>query len=413
MVIGRLRRRPELSLQRQRLLLLVAGGFAWTLLITGRLLQLQVLEHEELHRRALGQQTSEIELPARRGSIRARGGEVLATSIRLTAIYAHPHLLADPAAAAAALAPALGRPLEQLRARLAAGGTFVYLRRGAPPAVVDAVRAAIRRAGLTRAVGMHPDSRRYYPHRALAAHVLGFVDGEERGRAGVEYFYDELIRGVPGKIHLLRDGTHRVLARQDAAVQPRPGRDLVLTLDWKLQFAAESALAKAVRDTGARGGTVVALEPRTGAVLALASQPTYNPNDRASEAFRNHQVNRAVAWQFEPGSVFKVITAAAALHEGVVDEDEPIDCHGGVLALTERIVIRDWRPGLGRTRATSGRSRSANGSRRPPTTPGCATSASARRPASTCRSRPPAGCCRRSVGPPVRRRPWRSARRSR
>ncbi len=348
MVIRSLCRDPAHSLQRQRLFLLLGVLMVWGLGIIGRLAYLQIGLHDWLRARADAQQTAVIAVPARRGDVLARGGQTLATSVELASIYAHPRLITNARGAAELLAPALDRSFESVYAALSSGRRFVYLARTAQPGTVERVRAAVSRGDLHRAVGMRPDSRRFYPHRSLAAHLIGFVDIDGRGQSGVERYYDDVIRGKPGSsLNTLKDGWNRVIGGRGPALEnPTWGNDLVLTIDWGLQYAAEAAIARAVRSKAARGGSIVAMDPRTGAIRAMASYPTFNANDRASASFRANQVNQVIDWRFEPGSVFKVITAAAALHEGVVHEEEEIDCEGGRYRVANH-TYKDWRLGFG------------------------------------------------------------------
>ncbi|MFW6198721.1 MAG: peptidoglycan D,D-transpeptidase FtsI family protein, partial [Acidobacteriota bacterium] len=345
MVIRSLRRDPGRSQKRGRTVVFLLGAAGWGLLLIARLLHLQVAIHEELVARAERQQTAVIELPARRGDIFARGGQRLATSVDLGSIYVHPHRLPDRDAAAALLAPALGTDAGSLSRRLDTRAPFIYLRRKALPETVAAVQRVVDEAGLQEAVGVHEEEKRYYPHRSLAAHVLGFVDLDNRGQAGIELAHDDAIRGEPGTLNTLKDGWNRIIAGRGGALEdPSRGDDVLMSLDWTLQYAAEEALERAVIDHRARGGSIVALDPRSGAVLAMASYPSFNPNVRDAALMRNSR-NHAIHVPFEPGSAFKVITASAALHEGVVDEEEEIDCEGGRFRVASH-TYRDWKFGF-------------------------------------------------------------------
>lgn len=346
MVIRSLRRNRARSTQRGRLFLLMAGVSIWGILLMGRLVHLQVTQHAELRARALDQQTDVIRIAAKRGDILARGGQTLATSIDLGSIYAHPYRIDDPARIAGLLAPVLEVPEQELEHTLASGKKFVWLRRKARPETLDAFRTVVSEHGLHRILGFHEEAKRYYPRRTLAAHVVGHVDIDNRGIAGVERFYDEAIRGQDGSLNTLKDGWNAVVGgRSRALEEPTRGQDIVLTIDWTLQYVAERALAEAVESKGATGGSALAMDPRTGEILAMASYPTFNPN-RFDFAMVDNATNRAISRPFEPGSVFKVITAAAALHEGVVTEDEPIDCHGGRYRVANH-TYSDWKYGFG------------------------------------------------------------------
>ncbi len=329
MVIRSLGRNHAHEAQRRRALLLLITASIWGVVLLARLTYLQLYLHDSLIERAASQQTRVIELAGRRGDILAHGGETLATSIQLGSVYAQPPKIADAWAAAKLLAPALELPAETVAELISRQRSFVYLRRKARPETTAEILRLVRGARLS-GIGVLPESKRYYPHRSLAAHVVGAVDIDNAGRFGIERHYDDLIAGQPGAFNSLRDGWRNVIGTRGALMEdPTRGHDLVLTIDWGLQYAAEEALRRAVLDKHASGGSIVAMDPRTGAVRAMASFPTLNLNDNNDPGFLAHARNNGVAFTFEPGSIFKVITAAAALHEGVVDENEPIDCEGG------------------------------------------------------------------------------------
>lgn len=344
MVIGRLQRNPARSVQRTRALATLAAISLWGAVVVGRLVQLQVYEHETLVERARQNRTMAIVLAGLRGDIFARGGELLATSIELYSIYAQRDEIDDPDRVAAILAPALGMGRVELRARLE-GERFTYLRRKAPPDVTAAVRALVDRHKLA-GINYLKESKRFYPHKSLAAQTIGAVNMENEGLFGIERAYEQWIAGAQGTHYAVRDGFGYVLGSRGAVMNsPTRGDDIVLTIDWGLQYAAEEALRAAVTQSEALGGVVVVMDPLTGDVLAIANFPTLDLNDNNSPDFRENQTNRAVSHAIEPGSVLKVITVAAVLHEGLVTEDELIDCQGGLLAVPGG-MIRDWKLGF-------------------------------------------------------------------
>jgi len=344
MVIGRLRRNPARSIQRTRTLVTLAALSLWGAVVVGRLVQLQVYEHETLVERARQNRTMAIELAGLRGDMFARGGELLATSIELHTIYADGGQIDDLESVATLLAPALGMDRAELRERLEGGG-FTFLRRKAPPEMTKAVRALVEKHQLS-GINYLKESKRFYPHKNLAAQVIGAVNMDNKGLFGIERGYEEWIAGEPGTHYAVQDGFGTVLGSRGAVMNnPTRGDDIVLTIDWGLQYAAEEALRAAVTRSEALGGMVVAMSPRTGDILAIANYPTLDLNDNNSPDFRENQTNRAVAHEIEPGSVLKVVTVAAALHEGLVNEDELIDCQGGILAVPGG-VIRDWKLGF-------------------------------------------------------------------
>lgn len=346
MVIHSLRKGDANSPQRTRVLALLAAIVLWSAVLLARLVNVQVTDHDWYVQAARRQHTAVIKLPAERGNILARDGQTLATSVPRYTIYAHPRQVGDPRRAAAILAPALQVPFEEIRRTLSRDVSFVYLRRTASPDVESAVREAVARTKL-QGIGMLADSKRYYPQRSLATHAVGLVDADNVGLTGIENYYDDVIRGQAGSLNTLKDGRRRLIGDRSWVLDhPTRGHDLTLTLDWTLQYAAETAIARAVVERQAAGGSIVAMDPHSGEILAMASYPTFNPNLRYSDPFRNNQRNQAVNWDFEPGSAFKVITAAAALHEGVVDENESIDCEGGQYRVADH-TYHDWKLGFG------------------------------------------------------------------
>jgi cell division protein FtsI (penicillin-binding protein 3) len=283
------------------------------LAITGRLVVLQVFDAGSLDQAAARQRLTVIDLPATRGRIFDRNLGDLALSVPARAIWADPRLVRDRKATAARLSRLLGIPKAELAGRLALKSHFVYLARRIPKQTGDRIQR-LRLPG----VFVEVDVARRYPSGGVAAQVLGFVDAEGNGVAGIEQQYDGLLRGHEGKIQLERDPQGRAIPQGRRSLEPAvPGTDLVLTIDQQLQYVTEQALARAVRDHKAKAGSVVVMSPRTGEVLAMANVPSFDPN-RIAGTKPEARKNRAIADVFEPGSTNKTITAAAALQHGVV-----------------------------------------------------------------------------------------------
>lgn len=334
-------------LQRRRLFLVLACAGLWTGLLLGRLGHLQIVLHDDLVERAREQHQYYADIPATRGQIFARDGSLLASSIEGRAIYVHPHLLADPDGVAEALAGPLQMSVEEVTRLVHRTQHLVYLRKFAPPEMVDAVLEVRKARDLYTSLGTHEASRRYYPNRQLAAHVLGFVDSENNGAAGIEYSLDKEIRGQDGRWMTLKDGGQTLidpdgLLRED----PIPGHDVFLTIDPVIQRSAETTLRRVVAERNAAGASAVVMDPRTGAVLALASYPTFNPNVHDAALVERSSNNSAVNHAYEPGSTFKIFTAAAGLRDNLVHEDELIDCQQGALRVANH-TYHDWRSGFG------------------------------------------------------------------
>ena len=192
--------------------------------------------------------------------------------------------------------------------------------------------------------GIQGETQRRYPNGTLAAHVLGSVDFSEAGNAGVEKALDAELRGEPGHMRLLTDVNRHGIDSQLAS-EPHPGVSVALTIDARLQFVAERELAAAVEKHRAVSGSAVVMDPHTGEILALASYPAYDPNIPPQPGETAARQNHAISVPFEPGSVFKVMTLSAALETTGLRPDSAIDCHGGVLRLSGR-VIHDSHTGL-------------------------------------------------------------------
>jgi cell division protein FtsI (penicillin-binding protein 3) len=329
----------------RRLKWLACFVFLWGAVIFYKLISLQVFQHDRYVRMARSQQERPLEIPAPRGAIYDRTGQALALSTPAISVRVNPLKLPDLEVASQILGAELHLDIPQLYATLKNAKDnrrgYLWVKRKAD--YEEATR--LRTLGLEW-VTFQRESQRHYPNGPLAAHLLGGVDFEEKGNAGIEKALDEDLRGEPGKFLLLTDVKRRGIESQLAA-EARPGTPITLSIDQRVQFVAERELAAAVEAKGAVSGSLVVMNPHNGDILAIASYPSYNPNvpparGAADPARRNH----AVGVPFEPGSVFKVITLAAALETTSLRPDSLIDCHGGVLRLPGR-VIHDAKLGMG------------------------------------------------------------------
>ena len=322
---------------KRRLIVAGAAFLAWSVAIEARLVYLQVVRHDDLSSRAARQRSRTIEAPASRGAILDRRGRVLAYSVDADSIYAVPTETSDPDAAAKALCAALGdcTPTEQqgISDRIRRGRAFAYVRRQVSPDEARRV-AALELEG----VGFIKETRRFYPNKDLAAHILGYVGIDNSGLNGIEAAYDSLIKGRPGTVLIQTDARRQVFSRIERP--PTAGATLELTIDRYLQHVAERELRTGVEENRAVSGSVVVMNPRTGEILALANWPTFNPN--AYRAFGPEaQRNRAVQDLYEPGSTFKIVTASAAFEERVVTPDDPIDVSAGQIRFGNRVITDD------------------------------------------------------------------------
>jgi cell division protein FtsI (penicillin-binding protein 3) len=316
-----------------RLLVAVMCVSCWTAVIEARLFWFQVVQHGTLVEKANAQQQDEVKAPARRGEILDRNGSVLAFSVDADSIVAVPSEVEDGPATARAICGVVGCTdvdLAAMTKRLQKRGAFAYVRRFVSP-------DEARRIGELKLPGINviPETKRYYPKLELASHVLGFVGTENKGLGGIEQAYDTLIRGRDGRIRLQSDARqHAVQSRIE--LEPTAGASLELTIDQYIQHIAERELKRGVLETRAAGGTAIVMDPRTGEILALANYPTFNPNvynESDPDAWRN----RAIQEIYEPGSTFKIVTASAAIEEGVLRPADMIDCSPG------HIMISGWR----------------------------------------------------------------------
>ena len=253
-----------------------------------------------------------VALPASRGTIYDRAGVELGLGERATTVYANPKQIQNPRAAALAVERTLGLDANRLYPLLAdRTHGFVYVERQADPAQA----AALKRLKL-QGFGFYPEEQRNYPQRSVAAQVLGYVGIDGNGLAGLELQFDPSLAGHAGKETIVKDPTGHVLDVQHELPE-RPGRDVFLTLDHSIQANAEEVLRATVRKWNAKSASAIVLDPRTGAVLAMAVQPGYDAN-RYPSAARDLQRNRTVTDTYEPGSTFKLITVAAALSTHLV-----------------------------------------------------------------------------------------------
>ena len=306
----------------RRLGVFLIGYLVLTAAIGWRLVTVQVVSADEYRALAEQQVQREVAVPARRGKIYDREGETLALSLPATSVYADPRAIAaaelDPTFIAADLEPLLDRSMGELMDALTRDTGFVYLGRQLPRAVGDQIRS-MRLPG----VGVLEEPQRRYPAGGLAAQVVGFAGLDGEGLAGVELWHDELLAGIPGALRQERaPGGVAISAAPQQVQPPVPGEDVVLTIDRAIQHNAERVLAEALDTRDAVGGSAVVADIGTGEILAMASAPSFQPDADDVDSYTRR--NRAVTDVFEPGSVNKAITLAAAVEEGVVDADETV-----------------------------------------------------------------------------------------
>ena len=326
-----------MSIHHRRLLQVFAVLAAWGVIVVGRLMQVQLVRHDHYVARAQRQQERTLALNPVRGSILDTRLRVLAESVAAESIYADPQAVPNARSVARALAKVegLGLSAREIEGKLKGDGSFAWIARQLPLEVAREVRA-LKLPGIY----FMEAHRRTYPRAMLAANVIGYVGVDGDGLAGIEHSFDDYVKGTPGKVTLLKDARKGVyLVGGDGANRPRDGQHVVLTIDSVIQFIAERALKNAVEKYRATGGSVIVMDPHSGDILAMASSPTFDPN-RFRAFSPAAWKNRSVQDAYEPGSTFKIITAAAGLEERVVTPSQFLDCGNGEITVAN-ITIRE------------------------------------------------------------------------
>jgi len=309
----------------------------WVCAIAGRLFVLQIVHHQEYVEKAQKQQQRTFEVAPRRGILYDRNLHELAMTVQADSIYAEPTEIDDKKEAARVLAAIVHTDSddgqtseEQILNRLNNGHNFAWVARRVSPEA----SAKVRSLGI-KGVYFQKEFERFYPDNEIAAQVLGYVGVDDTGLGGLEQKFEPQLHGVSGHMFMAVDARRRVLGSTER--EPEPGQNLVLTIDSNIQFLAERALDHAMERTQAANGTVVVQDVHTGQILALAIRPTFNPNlfrHTTPALLRNH----AVSDVYEPGSTFKLVAYSAALDQGVVKPDDPVDCQGGSITLAGRVI---------------------------------------------------------------------------
>ncbi|KAF6692308.1 penicillin-binding protein 2 [Pseudomonas sp. EKM23D] len=312
------------------LLALMVGAIAW------RIVDLQVVDRDFLIGQGDARSLRHIPIPAHRGLITDRNGEPLAVSTPVTTLWANAKELQVAKDRWPALATALGQDPKALTERLEAQANkeFIYLVRGLTPEQGQQV-LDLKIPGV---YGIE-EFRRFYPAGETTAHMVGFTDIDDHGREGVELAYDEWLAGVPGKRQVIKDRRGRLIKDVQVTKNAKAGKPLALSIDLRLQYLANRELRNAIIENGAKAGSLVIMDVKTGEILAMVNQPTYNPNNR-----RNLQPammrNRAMIDVFEPGSTMKAISMSAALETGRWKPSDKVEVYPGTLQLG-KYTIRD------------------------------------------------------------------------
>lgn len=312
------------------LLAIMVGAIAW------RIVDLQVVDRDFLKGQGDARSLRHIPIPAHRGLITDRNGEPLAVSTPVTTLWANPKEMQAAKDRWPALAAALKQNPQQLSERLEqqANKEFIYLVRGLTPEQGQVV-LDLKVPGV---YGIE-EFRRFYPAGDVAAHMVGFTDLDDHGREGVELAYDEWLAGVPGKRQVIKDRRGRLIKDIQVTKNAKAGKTLALSIDLRLQYLATRELRNAIAEQEAKAGSLVIMDVKTGEVLAMVNQPTYNPNNRRS-MFPAAMRNRAIIDVFEPGSTVKPFSMSAALQSGRWKPTDKVEVYPGTLQLG-RYTIRD------------------------------------------------------------------------
>jgi cell division protein FtsI (penicillin-binding protein 3) len=319
-------------------MLLVGLGF---MVVALRLVYLQVFQHAELTVRAERQQERIIKIEPKRGTIYDRLGRELAVSLDVDSVYGVPAEIDNPRALAGRLSRILRENPHALEKRLASDKQFVWLSRKVEPGRAEQVRALG-----AKEIGIRIEAKRFYPKKTLAGPLLGFTGIDNEGLEGVERAYDKALRGVSGWVLAEKDAVGRTVFPGGPGFQyqlPKPGHDIVLTIDEVIQHIADKELDTALISAKAKGGVCIVMNPQTAEVLALSVRTglhggrPFNPNE-PQRSQPGEWRNRAVTDAFEPGSIFKPFLAAAALEERVVHPLERFDCSAGKIQVADRVI---------------------------------------------------------------------------
>ncbi|HKS12909.1 MAG TPA: penicillin-binding protein 2 [Pseudomonas sp.] len=312
------------------LLALMVGAICW------RIIDLQVVDRDFLKGQGDARSLRHISIPAHRGLITDRNGEPLAVSTPVTTLWANPKEMQAAKARWPELAAALGQNPQQLVERLTkqASKEFIYLVRGLTPEQGQRV-LDLKVPGV---YGLE-EFRRFYPAGDVTAHMVGFTDLDDHGREGVELAYDEWLAGVPGKRQVIKDRRGRLIKDIQVTKNAKAGKTLALSIDLRLQYLATRELRNAIAEQEAKAGSLVIMDVKTGEVLAMVNQPTYNPNNRRS-MFPAAMRNRAIIDVFEPGSTVKPLSMSAALESGRWKPTDKVEVYPGSLQIG-RYTIKD------------------------------------------------------------------------
>ncbi len=307
-------------------------GFAYSI---GFLIFIQIFRADFLSNLALRQHEHSIVLEPRRGTIYDRNMRALAINLPVYSVYANArsmHQEHDEAEAIAKLSAILKVDPKSISDKLDKDKYFVWISRKVPEDIYLQIKD-LKLPG----IGFIKESKRFYPNQELASHLIGFAGLDNNGLDGLERDYDKYLKGQPGHAIILRDAHSRELMFDKGYIAPVDGFSVVLTIDETIQFIAERALDRMYKKFNCKGASIIVIDPRTGEILAFANRPTYNL-EQASKSTPESRTDRAIVFTYEPGSVFKIVTASAALQEGVIKEGDMINCEHGAYRVGNHIL---------------------------------------------------------------------------
>ena len=323
---------------RKRIFVLFIFVFICIILLEVRTAWVQVFHNNKYQNEALEQRLREVKVEPKRGIIYDQNKVELAVSASSDTVVAAPKDIENPAQVAQKLSEILDMSPQNIKQRITKNANAVYVERK----ISEEQTKKIQQLNLD-GIYFTEESKRFYPKGNLASHLLGFAGVDSQGLQGIEYYYDRYLRGEPGKISIENDAIGRKIPNGiKDYVAPDDGANVQLTIDHVLQYIAERELDKAMKKHQAQAATIIMMDPATGGVLALANRPTYNPNHftkYSAELWRN----RAISDTYEPGSTFKIITASAALEEGVVHSNDKFYCPGHIEVAGQ--TINCWKKG--------------------------------------------------------------------
>jgi len=299
-----------------------------------KLVLIQVFRSSHLANLADKQHKNVVAIEPIRGNIYDRKLRLMAFNVYVNSLFANPRYMSEKnkERAIEELPLLLKIDPERIQKKLNKSKYFVWLKRKLSAEVVKTIKS-LKIKGL----GFRKESKRYYPNGKLAAHILGFVGIDNRGLDAIEAYYNEKLSGKPGRELIFQDARHQELMTGDNIILPKDGAELVLTIDETIQYISERSLDKAFKKHNAKGASIIVMNVKTGEILALANRPTYNLQ-KVSKSSIESRTNRSIHYAYEPGSVFKIFTAAAALEENLYMEEDKIFCENGKYKVANNIL---------------------------------------------------------------------------